>query len=269
VILKYLIDNEFVSFSKASFEIDKYLEVTNINTIKHAFEHINGNFFDSREKKSLPHFAELNDTNGRYELVRTSEYEALTCDPLSRQWLLTTLEYGLESYANDFGSKDFTLPFLKLYQQYNMRDVALISNSQRIHSSFRGTGVLREGNHFFFFIDLHKEEGAIDYQDKFISPEQFQWDSPSNCSPNSQQGKNIINHKSLGLNIHLFVRKFKQLDGVIEPYIYIGEGDVVSFEGERPINFQLGLHDEVPIDIYNEFVTDTMVTSCKNGTGIT
>ena len=261
VILKYLLDNESITVSQADFEIKKYLEVVDTNTIKHAFEHLDGKFFDSRENISWPHFTVINHTSGSYELNRTSEYKELSSNALSRQWLLTTLEFGLETYANSFGVNDFKIPFLKLYQQYNMRDVALISNSKKIHSSFRGTGVLREGNHFFFFIDLHKEEGAIDYNDKFISPEKFQWDSPSMCSPTSQQGKDIINHKNQGLKIHLFVRKFNKLDGVIEPYIYIGEGLVTSFIGEKPINFQLDLHDTVPIGIYNEFVTNTMINS--------
>jgi hypothetical protein len=257
IIISYLIDNESITFSQATFEVERHLDYVDSETLKHAFEHINGNFFDSREKKALPIFAELIDDNSSLTLKRSIEFSQLTAIPLSKQWLLTTLEYGLECYSHNFGSESFGTPSLKLYQQYNMRDIALVANVRKTHSSYRGTGVLREGSDFFFFIDLHKEEGAIEYNDKFISTSQFQWDSPSGCSPKSKQGQDIINHKKDGVRLHLFVRKFKELDGVTEPYIYIGKGNVIDFEGEKPINFQLSLQNRVPQTIYNEFVTDT------------
>lgn len=259
IIMSYLIENEVITFEQARYEIERYLSYVDTQTLRHAFEHINGNFFDSREKKNWPHFAHMVESDNGLVLERSSEFAQLSANPLSQQWLLTTLEYGLECYANNFGSDDYGLPSLKLYQQYNMRDIALVANARKTHSSYRGTGVLREGQDFFFFIDLHKEEGAIEYNDKFISASQFQWDSPSGCSPTSKQGDDIINHKQNGFRLHLFVRKFKELDGVTEPYVYIGKGDVISYKGKKPINFQLALHNQVPQVIYDEFVTDTVV----------
>ncbi|EHH2531203.1 DEAD/DEAH box helicase [Vibrio parahaemolyticus] len=257
IIISYLMDNEAITLGQARYEIERYLSSVDNQTLRHAFEHINGNFFDSREKKTWPHFAQLVESKGELILERNTEFAHLSSDPLSHQWLLASIEYGLECYANDFGPDDYGLPSLRLYQQYNMRDVALVANARKTHSSYRGTGVLREGDDFFFFIDLHKEEGAIEYNDKFINANQFQWDSPSGCSPKSKQGDDIINHKQKGFRLHLFVRKFKELDGVTEPYVYIGEGDVISHKGEKPINFQLALSDQVPQAIYDEFVTDT------------
>ncbi|EAS42983.1 DEAD/DEAH box helicase [Photobacterium profundum] len=258
VIMSYLIVHESITLTQAKYEIERYLVSVDLETLKHAFDHINGNFFDSREKKTWPKLAELVDAGGELMLMRSSELTQLASQ--SRQWLLTTLEYGLERYAESFGSEALGTPSLKLYQQYNMRDIALMANVRKTHSSYRGTGVLREGNDFFFFVDLHKEEGAIDYKDKFISSSQFQWDSPSGCSPISKQGREIINHKESDIKLHLFVRKFKDLDGVTEPYVYIGKGDVVSYEGEKPINFQLNLQTQVSQAVYDEFVTDTAVS---------
>lgn len=258
IIICYLMDNETITLAQARFEIERYLSSVSDKTLKHAFEHINGNFFDSREKKAWPHFAQLVESEDELILKRTKEFTHVSSERLSHQWLLASIEYGLECYANDFGSDDYGLPSLKLYQQYSMRDIALVANVRKTHSSYRGTGVLREGDDFFFFIDLHKEDGAIEYNDKFVKANQFQWDSPSGCSPKSNQGYDIINHQKKGFRLHLFVRKFKELDGVTEPYVYIGEGDVISHKGERPINFQLALHNQVPHEIYDEFVTDTV-----------
>ncbi|EFP94920.1 helicase, putative [Vibrio caribbeanicus ATCC BAA-2122] len=258
IIIRYLMDNETITLGKARYETERYLSSVDDQTLRHAFEHINGNFFDSREKKTWPCFAQLIESEGELTLERTLEFKHLLSQSLSYKWLVTSIEYGLECYANDFGSDDYGLPSLRLYQQYNMRDVALVANARKTHSSYRGTGVLREGDDFFFFVDLHKEEGAIDYKDKFINNRQFQWDSPGGCSPKSKQGDAIINHQQKGFRLHLFVRKFKELDGVTEPYVYIGKGDVISHEGERPINFQLALHDQVPQGVYDEFTIDTV-----------
>jgi len=258
IIIRYLMDHETITLSRARYEIERYLSSVDDHTVRHAFEHINGHFFDSREKKTWPCLAQLVESERELTLARTREFKHLLKQSLSYQWLLTSIDYGLECYAHDFGSDDLSLPSLLLYQQYSMRDIALVANVRKTHSSYRGTGVLREGDDFFFFVDLHKEEGAIEYKDKFINHKKFQWDSPSGCSPTSQQGDAIINHQQKGFRLHLFVRKFKELDGATQPYVYIGQGDVISHQGEKPINFQLGLHDPVPQVIYDEFITDTV-----------
>ena len=259
IILLTLLRQPTLTFEQAKFEVGRYLETVDDDTLLHAFEHINGDFFDKREKLSLPICAHHVTEQANSILQRSESFTALVNDPFVIPWLQTTLEYGLVCYADSFGAESLGTPGLKLYQQYNMRDLALVANARKAHSAYRGTGVLREGNDFFFFIDLHKAEGAIEYKDKFISPSQFQWDSPSGCSTTSKQGIDIINHQEKGNRLHLFVRKFKELDKVIEPYIYIGQGDVISHEGEKPINFQLKLHNTVPFGIYDEFVTDTTV----------
>jgi hypothetical protein len=49
-----------------------------------------------------------------------------------------------------------------------MIDAALLSYYRKIHSSFRGSGLVVNDKEFFLFIDLHKEEDiieSINYQD--------------------------------------------------------------------------------------------------------
>ena len=149
------------------------------------------------------------------------------------------------------------MPFFKLYEQYSMIDAAYLSNYRKTHTAFRGSGLLVNGNDYFLFIDLHKEEGIderINYKDKFINEEYFQWQSPNATKQDSDRGKNIIFNKDRGVNLHLFVRKYRELDGKSEPYIYIGKGNTVEFEGEKPITVKLKLENEVPAGIYREFV---------------
>lgn len=56
------------------------------------------------------------------------------------------------------------------------------------------------------------------------------------------------------MNLHLFVRKYKQLDGVVQPYIYIGKGNTVEYSGEKPITIKIKLDNIAPVSLYTEFV---------------
>ncbi|MCQ2010910.1 DUF3427 domain-containing protein, partial [Sporolactobacillus sp. STSJ-5] len=59
-----------------------------------------------------------------------------------------------------------------------------------------------------------------------------------------------------GINLYLFVRKFKTIEkNISEPYIYIGTGDVVKYSGNKPITTEIALHHEVPMPLYQEFTT--------------
>ena len=80
-----------------------------------------------------------------------------------------------------------------------MRDTALLSNYKKIHSFFRGSGLIANGKEYFLFIDLHKESDikeSINYDDKFLDSNFFQWQTPNSTSQDSDRGKNIIHNKS-------------------------------------------------------------------------
>jgi len=166
------------------------------------------------------------------------------------------INYALIRYEKEFESNYYGVPFFKLYEQYQMIDAALLSNYTKIHSSFRGSGLITNGKEYFLFIDLHKEEDikeSINYKDKFIDSKYFQWQSPNATSQSSDRGQNIIFNKQNGINLHIFVRKYKQIDGASEPYIYIGKGEVIEYEGEKPITVKMKLENEMPVGLYTEF----------------
>jgi hypothetical protein len=137
-----------------------------------------------------------------------------------------------------------------------MADAALLSNYTKIHSSFRGSGLITNGNDYFLYIDLHKEEDikeSINYKDKFLDRGYFQWQSPNNTAQGSDRGKNIIFNEKRGVSLHLFVRKYKEIDGNVQPYIYIGKGNTKDYDGERPITVKMELENVMPISLYTEF----------------
>lgn len=256
VILLHLLDHDSISLAEAKNKVLTFLDTVDEASILHSYSYLEGKFFDSNDLAKFAVFGQLNNDAER-TFVIDAKFKAIRNDLKFRLWIEDSIYYGIYRYENEFGSINYGTPFLKLYQQYNMRHVALVAGYDKKHSAFRGQGLLTFGNDYFLFIELHKQEGAIAYKDKFISAKDFQWESPNSSNSTSGQGFNIIKHQELNIKLHLFVRKFKEIDGVVQPYIYIGKANVVTHEGERPIQFQMVLENEVPASIYAEFDTDT------------
>ncbi|MFC7373476.1 DEAD/DEAH box helicase [Fictibacillus iocasae] len=252
VILRYLLDHDYIDLETAKNEILKLLKNVDDDSILHAFETLNQNYYDSGERSRKLRLCVLDG----WVLTKTAEFSSVLSQEDYRAYIEDILTYGIFRYEKEYREEYYGVPHFKLYEQYQMADAALLSNFRKIHSSFRGSGLLTNGKEFFLYIDLHKEETikeSINYQDVFLDEQHFQWQSVNNTTQASERGQNIIRNKERGVNLHLFVRKYKELDGKTEPYIYIGKGDTVGYEGEKPITVTIRLEHEVPASLYKEF----------------
>lgn len=252
-ILKYLINHNSISMEKAISEILKYIENIDEDSVKHAFECLDHKYWDSSMIKQRVKMVEYKDN----KLFKSEEFDKIISNGEYRKYIEDAINYGILRYKKEFKEEYYGVPFFKLYEQYKMIDIALLSNYRKTHSSFRGSGLLTNGNEYFLFIDLHKEEGIeerINYKDKFLDRNYFQWQSPNATAQSSDRGKNLIFNKNRKINLHLFVRKYREIDKKAQPYIYIGKGDTVEYKGEKPITMKIKLHNEVPSKIYREFI---------------
>lgn len=251
-IMKYMLNHEETSLDKAKNGILQYVEVVNNDSVKHSFECLNQNYLDSSEKSRMPKLFELKGER----LVINDKFKGLLENSTYKKYFEDVINYGIIRYEKEFGGSNYGIPHFKLYEQYQMKDAALLSNFRKIHSSFRGQGLITNEKEYFLFIDLHKDEGikeSINYKDKFKGRKHFQWQTPNRTTIISQQGQNIIKNVEKQINLHLFVRKYNEIDGKTEPFIYIGKGDCLSFQGEKSITVQLELHNEIPLSLYTEF----------------
>ncbi|RIW30695.1 DUF3427 domain-containing protein [Bacillus salacetis] len=252
IILRYLMDNKEITLQSAKHEILKIVEGVEEDSILHAFEYLNQDYYDSVQKRTKQKLVEH--LGGR--LVKTSAFKATLANDDYYNFIDDVLNYGIFRYEKEYKHKNYGVPHFKLYEQFQMVDAALLSNYRKTHSSFRGSGLLANENEYFLYIDLHKEEDikeSINYQDKFIDTKYFQWQTPNSTGQSSERGKNIIFNQERGINLHLFIRKYKEIDGKTEPYIYIGKGNSVEFEGEKPITVKMELEHEIPAPLYTEF----------------
>ena len=91
-------------------------------------------------------------------------------------------------------------------------------------------GTLQKGTYFendvaYIFAGIKKdEEGKLNYKDKFINNNIFQWESIADIK--EYEIEHIRNSKE----VHLFIRKMESEDSITLPYTYFGLG---SFTNER------------------------------------
>ncbi|ALC83083.1 MULTISPECIES: DEAD/DEAH box helicase [Bacillus] len=252
VIIRYLFDHDEISLETATLEILKMVKDVDGDSVLHAFECLNQDYYDNIQKNNKPQLF----TNSSGILKKTRAFPQLLEKKEYRDYIEDIVNYGIFRYEKEYKQEYYGVPHFKLYEQYQMTDAALLSNYRKIHTAFRGSGLLTNGNDFFLFIDLHKEEDikeSINYNDQFLDEQTFQWETPNSTAQSSERGKNIIHNKQRGINLHLFVRKYKEIDKKTQPYIYIGKGDTVHYEGEKPITTQIKLENEVPANLYIEF----------------
>jgi hypothetical protein len=116
-------------------------------------------------------------------------------------------------------------------------------------------GVVRRGQEFFFFVTLEKEDLPADhrYKDRFLSRDVFEWQSQKRTRRDSETGKSFRDHETLGISIHLFVRKDSKVEGKGAPFIYCGPVQFIDWEGDQPITVRWKLSEPVPDSLWAIF----------------
>lgn len=263
-ILRAIIDSpsKKVLFKELKEYLSKYVDYYREDNMLNACKLLAGSFLDSEEEKKYKSIVFDFDENSIALNKNVSELLNKK-DPISlemKKWILDYIEYAILRYDDEFGREDYGFPFLKPYAKYSMKSIAPLCNYEKIHSSFRGSGLLTSAKpNYFIFVDLYKADGIreeIDYLDKFISSNVFQWQSPNNMKQDSSRGKDVINNTERHTHLHLFVRKFKEVESIPQDFVYLGEVATLAgtAKGECPVTMDFAI-PEVPADLYNDFIT--------------
>lgn len=135
-------------------------------------------------------------------------------------------------YINDlinYGITDFKARYrgesedsFLMWQDYRVDQVQLkILNNPR--NIFRGTYYKEE--HMYVFAGLKKdlpEDDHLNYKNKFLSSDVFQWESMANINMDEEQKQ--IDAK----NVHIFIRKVESENGITLPFTYVGTGSLTN-----------------------------------------
>ncbi|MGL5766627.1 MAG: DUF3427 domain-containing protein, partial [Sarcina sp.] len=230
--------------------IEKYIEFIDNETLEYTLECLRGDYY-SKKESNYNFIKDLNDN-----IVLADEILAVVQNDEYRVYINDCINYGLLTYEREFGSKNYGIPFLKLYSQYSRDDVVRMSNAQKKFSGYGMGGLKTNGNEWYMFVGLEKEEGikeSMNHANKFIGNDVFVWESRNTTTLESKAGQELVHNIKHNIRMHLFIRKYREIDGVIEPYIYVGTGDTIEYYGEMPITVHLKLKNPVPFKILNEF----------------
>ena len=249
LILRYLIKNGVSTRNQLKNDIEKYIDFIDDKTFNYTIECLRGDYHSKKESN----FNFIEDYGDK--IILASEIKEIVQDEKFKVYINDCINYGLLAYEREFGRKNYGMPFLKLYSRYTRDDVVRMSNATKKFGGYGMGGLKTNGNDWYMFVGMEKEEGikeSINHENEFIGRDIFVWQSSSSTTLESEIGQKLINNVEKNINMHLFVRKHKQIDGIIEPYIYMGMVDTVYHEGEKPITVHLKLRNKVATRIYNE-----------------
>lgn len=104
-----------------------------------------------------------------------------------------------------------------------------------------GHVVLPDCNAHVLLVTLNKQGKSEDhrYLDRWIDDHTFQWSSQNSTTPESKRGREIIEHKKLGIALHLFVREMKLSGGKAAPFVYCGKAQYKTHTGSAPMSVLL------------------------------
>ena len=164
------------------------------------------------------------------------------------------LTYGLTRYLAEYGQEtDF-----KLWHSYRM-DQVLLKMLKDPKGNQKGTYYI--GDKVVIFASLKKDASVaerLNYKDKFIESNMFQWESMTDL-PSSDLYK--LNNSKEAL---LFIRKVSAENGLVLPFTYVGRGHLtnprkqVNFDNEKSRNvttylFDIPMENELPDYLQYDF----------------
>lgn len=245
VVLKELMTRGHLSLQEARESIIKYVYDIDEESLLHTFKYFSGRILGPNEANP-------------YSFIQGNGYNELNLidrSYMNHEIIFDSLHYGILRYQEEFGNDKMPYPYLKKYTYYKMKDMGFLTNYDKSFASIRGSGVWKNGNHYYLFVDLHKGENiqeSIDYKDKLLSTIRMQWETQNKTTPDSDTGKDLIDNVSRDIHLHMFLRKAKQIGNQKLDYIYIGEVNALSYQGEKPITIQMEIVDPLPQHIYDD-----------------
>jgi superfamily II DNA or RNA helicase len=246
LILKELIINQEISIARLNEIIfDKYQYKPNTKTFESCISNINFNFIRKEEKVI---YLENNIFKFHNEFIK------ILSDETFKKFLQDSVNYSIYTFNINF-SKDYYRDGLLLFNKYSRKDVCRLLNWENdISSTVYGYRTKNEITPCF--VTYHKSDDiddTIKYNDYFVSPSVFAWESRSNRKLSSDEIKNVINSK----RILLFVKK-EDAEGT--DFYFMGDASIIKDSiqqaempnsGKPVVHFKFQLEQPVKDDLYN------------------
>ncbi len=200
--------------------------------------------------------------NGNQYLI-SNQFNELLQNESFKTLFQETIEYGLYRYQKEYSDPFQNTPFT-LYAKYTYEDVCRLLNWEKslVPLNIGGYKYDVKTKTFPIFVNYDKSDDiaeTIKYEDRFISDRELIWISKSGRNLHSEDVQKAIHADSLGIVIHLFVRKNKEDKGSKEFY-YMGtlhatnQGREIMVGNKSAVEINYCLDQPVREDIYDYIV---------------
>ena len=175
----------------------------------------------------------------------------MNCDvePEFKEFVFDLLQYGITDFSARYRgeSEDNFL----MWQDYRVDQVQLkiLNNPGDI---MKGT-YYKDGN-MYVFAGLKKdraEDDPLNYKDKFLSSDVFQWESIARISKDEED------RQKQAKKVFVFVRKVKSENGITLPFTYVGTGELKNprkgITTNGSILYDIHMNNELPDYLMDDF----------------
>jgi len=187
------------------------------------------------------------------------EFTETLSNTIFRDFLLDSINYSITTFKNSF-KEEYYKDGLILYKKYSRKDVCRLLNWEKDISSTI-YGYRTNSGATPCFVTYHKSdeiESTINYNDYFINPSTFAWESRSNRKLESNEIKEVIKSN----RILLFVKK---KDGEGKDFYFMGDVTIIPDSIEQSVmpnskspvvHFKFHLKQPVINSIYDYITSD-------------
>lgn len=264
LLIKQLLTSKVrLEFYKNALQ-NEYKRTANSFEIESVIRNLTNEFAKEEERKKYADCVLLNKTEFGYELSET--FETLLVSNVEFSNIVESLiDYGIDNYREKY-SNTYKDTNFQLYQKYTYEDVCRLlnwkknMNAQNIGGYFYDS----ETKTLPVFINYHKAEDAIAYEDRFLTNDRLIALSKHPRRVDSSDADHFYKRKDADKDnkIYLFVRKNKD-DKEAKEFYFLGEifaqgePNPIIMEKTKDNAFEIDYKLEVPIrdDIYDYIVS--------------
>ncbi|MCD8372845.1 MAG: DUF3427 domain-containing protein, partial [Clostridia bacterium] len=162
------------------------------------------------------------------------------------EYVSDLIDYGTARYLVDYGEETG----FKLWQNYRMDQVQLKLLQNPSHNQ---VGTYYYDDFVVIFASLKKDasvEERLNYKDKFLQPDVFQWESMTNLP---QKDLNRLNTCKYA---HIFIRKVASENGIVLPFTYVGKGTLTNprmTDANGTYLFDINMENQLPDYLQYDF----------------
>ena len=184
-------------------------------------------------------------------VVETHGAIKLNCDvePEFKEFVADLLEYGITDFFARYRGENED-DFL-MWQDYR-QDQALLKILENPKHNQLGT-YYKDGN-MYVFAGLKKnrtEDDPLNYKDRFLSSDVFQWESIARISKSEEE------KQKQAKQVFVFVRKVKEENGITLPFTYVGTGKLMNPRKGATANgsilYDIHMNQELPDYLIDDF----------------